>query len=340
MGGNRKLQPEDGEWPIQTRIFCIRCNNQTMDRLRLLENFLAIADAGSMSKAARLCGGSVATSSRQLEALEEAMGARLFDRTTRSMRLNAAGQRLYPHAQAMLQLLEDAHSSVSPDRIKAHVRVSAPVALGVKLVACAMTEVAAHHPEIEIDLSIDNRAISASAEGVDILVRAGLSPMTDSTDLVLRSLGHYPLLLCTSPQYWGQRPTPQHPSDLTKMPLTLVGHSAFRAETTLPFVRNHERVEIPWHPRFWSNDLLAVSQAVCEGAGVGVIPPWLAQEALRQGQLVTLLPQWSLPRGGAWVAWRNQGNNRQAVRLVVAQLQRTFAREDFGFQKSGNATAA
>jgi DNA-binding transcriptional LysR family regulator len=310
-----------------------------MDRLRLFENFIAIADAGSMSKAARLCGGSVAASSRQLEALEHAMGARLFDRTTRSMRLNAAGQRLYPHAQAMLQLLEDARSSVSPDRIKATVRISAPVALGVKLVASAMAEVAVQHPDIEIELRIENRAVSATGEGVDILVRAGLSPMADSTDLVLRSLGHYPLLLCTSPQYWGLRPIPQHPNDLAAMPLTLIGHSAFRDEATLPFVRDNERVELPWRPRLWSNDLLAVTQAVCEGAGVGVIPPWLAQDPLRQGQLVTLLPRWSLPLGGAWVAWRGLGTNRQAVRLVVAQLQLTAAREAFGFQTTNDATA-
>jgi DNA-binding transcriptional LysR family regulator len=310
-----------------------------MDRLRLFENFIAIADAGSMSKAVRLGGGSVAASSRQLEALEHAMGARLFDRTTRSMRLNAAGQRLYPHAQAMLQLLEDARSSVSPDRIKATVRISAPVALGVKLVASAMAEVAVQHPEIEIELRIENRAISAVGEGVDVLVRAGLSPMADSTDLVLRSLGHYPLLLCTSPQYWGVRPIPQHPNELAATPLTLIGHSAFRDEATLPFVRDNERVALPWRPRLWCNDLLAVTQAVCEGAGVGVIPPWLAQDAMRQGQLVTLLPRWSLPLGGAWVAWRGLGTNRQAVRLVVAQLQLIAAREDFGFQTTIDAIA-
>ena len=310
-----------------------------MDHLRLFENFIAIADAGSMTQAARLRGGSVAASSRQLDALEDAMGARLFDRTTRSMRLNAAGQRLYPHAQAMLHLLEDARSSVSPDRVKGAVRISAPVALGVKLVASAMAEVALLHPEIEIDLRIENHAVSAVVEGVDILVRAGLSPMADSTDLVLRPLGHYPLLLCTSPQYWGERPVPQHPNDLAATPPTWIGHSAFRGETTLPFVRNHERVDLPWRPRLWSNDLLAVTQAVCEGAGVGVIPPWLAQDALRQGQLVTLLPRWSLPLGGAWVAWRGQGNNRRAVRLVVAQLQLTSAREAFGFQTASDATA-
>jgi len=307
-----------------------------MDRLRLFENFIAIAEAGSMSKAARLFGGSVAASSRQLEALEHAMGARLFDRTTRSMRLNAAGQRLYPHAQAMLQVLEDARSSVSPERIKGSVRVSAPVALGVNLVASAMAEV---HPEIEVELVIENRAVSAIWEGVDILVRAGLSPMADSTDLVMRSLGHYPLLLCTSPQYWAERPIPQHPRDLAAMTLTVVGHSAFRRETVLSFVRNQERVELPWRPRFWSNDLLAISQAVCDGAGVGVMPPWLAQAALGRGQLVTLLPRWSLPLGGAWVAWRGQGTNRQAVRLVVAQLQLTAAREAFGFQTTNDATA-
>jgi DNA-binding transcriptional LysR family regulator len=302
------------------------------DRLRLFENFIAIADAGSMSKAARLCGGSVASCSRQLDALETAMGARLFDRTTRSMRLNAAGQRLYPHAQSMLQLLQDARAIVSPDRIKAQVRISAPVALGIKLAVPAMADVCAQHPEIEIELNIENRAISAMAEGVDILVRAGLGPTDVSTDLVVRTLGHYPLLLCTSPQYWDQRPLPRHPRELAALPLTVVGHSAFRGETKLPFVRNEEHVNLPWHPRLWSNDLLAVSQAVCAGAGIGVIPPWLAQDAVQQGQLMTLLPDWSLPHGGAWIAWRGQGNNREAVRLVVAQLQLTFARESFGFQ--------
>jgi DNA-binding transcriptional LysR family regulator len=310
-----------------------------VDRLRLFENFVAITDAGSMSKAARLFGGSVASCSRQLDALETAMGARLFDRTTRSMRLNAAGQRLYPYAKSMLQLMQDAHSIVSPDRIKASVRISAPVALGVKLVVPAVADVCAQHPEIEIELNIENRAISAMAEGVDILVRAGLSLTAVSTDLVVRSLGRYPLLLCTSPQYWGQRPLPEHPSDLAAMPLAVVGHSAFRGETTLSFVRNEECVELPWRPRLWSNDLLAVSQAMCDGAGVGIIPPWLARDAVRQGQLITLLPDWSLPHGGAWVAWRGQGNNREAVRLVVAQLQLTFAREAFGFQITDDATS-
>lgn len=294
-----------------------------MDRLRLLETFVAVVNAGSLSGAARQLGCSVAAASRHLAELEAQTQSRLIDRTTRTLALSSAGKRLYPQAVAALSAVDDALQSAMPSGLKATVRLSVPVSLGLRVVVPAACTWMAQNPQLEVELLLDDRPASALREGVDVLVRAGFEPLADSSDLVVRPLCRYDLALCASPELLKRYPAPAHPRDLAILPL--LGHMGFRANPVLPLVRDTEQVDVALTSRFWSNDLLALQAAALAGAGVAVLPRQMVAQCEAQGSLRTLLAGWTLPQVGVWVAWRHKTHSKLAVKLVVEHLKLAFA---------------
>ena len=294
-----------------------------MSHLRLLESFVAVVNAGSLSAAAKQLGYSVAAVSRHLAELEAHTQSRLIDRTTRTLAMSSAGERLYPHAVAALSAVQDALHSAMPDGLKATVRLSVPVTLGLRTVVPAMSALMANNPQLEVELLLEDRPAAAMREGVDVLVRAGFAPIADSTDLVIRPLGQYALALCASPALLKRYRAPQHPRELARWPL--LGHLGFRTHPVLAFSLGAEQVEVPLLARFWTNDLLALQRAASDGMGAAVLPAVKVHDAATPGRLQSLLPEWSLPAGGVWIAWRQKTHNKLAVKRVVDHLKAAFA---------------
>lgn len=302
---------------------CTQCNNLAMSRLRLLETFVAIVNAGSLSGAARQLGYSVAATSRHLAELEDQTQSRLIDRTTRTLKMSSAGERLYPHAVAALSAVNEALHSAMPAGLNATVRLSVPVALGLRIVVPAISILMAKNPQLEVELLLEDRSAAAMREGVDVLVRAGFAPISDSSDLVIRPLGTYSLTLCASPAFLSRYPAPQHPDEVAQLPL--LGHLGFRAHPVLTFSRDSVQVDVAFKSRYWINDLLALHRAASDGAGATVLPTLMVLGRSRKDHLQALLPEWSLPTGGVWIAWRQKTHNKLAVKLVVDHLKAAFA---------------
>lgn len=287
-----------------------------MDRVHLLETFVRVVEAGSLSRAARQLGCSLSTVSRQLAALEAELGAPLVDRTTRALQVTAEGQRLRPHALAVVRAMEDARASVArPDALAGRVRLSVPVALGLTRVVPALPALLARHERLHVELLLDNRRVTLASEGVDVVVRTGPTRLADSSDLVARSLGRYRFVLCAAPALLAAHGAPDDPRALAR--LGLVG---FHGVQALPLRRGSETVEVAVDARLWTNDAMALLHAACGGAGVTALPDWLAADALARGTLRPVLPDWSLPGGEAWVAYRQRGRGQRAVRAVVDHL--------------------
>lgn len=319
-----KRAPQGGSNHLKNgKILFTQCNNQTMSHLRLLETFVAVVNAGSLSGAAKQLGCSVAAVSRNLAELEAHTLSRLIDRTTRTLNMSSAGERLYPHAVAALSAVNEALHSAMPAGLKATVRLSVPVALGLRTVVPAVSTLMAKNPQLEVELLLEDRPAAAMREGVDVLVRAGFAPIADSTDLVIRPLGRYALTLCASPALLKRYPAPRHPHDVTTLPL--LGHLGFRTHPVLVFSRDAEQVEVPLASRFWTNDLLALQRAALDGMGAAVLPTLMVHDPAAPGRLQPLLPAWSLPAGGVWIAWRQKTHSKLAVKLVVDHLKAAFA---------------
>lgn len=289
-----------------------------MNTLARLQTFVTIARTRSISGAARQLGCSAAAASRQLDALEADMQARLFDRSTRSVVLSAAGERLLPHALAVLQSLEDARQSVDVQRVQATVRICSAVALGVTLLAPVLAHLGQRHGQLQTELMLDNAITAPFAQGVDVLVRTGLEVVDGPQDMVVREVGTFGLGLYAAPGCLAQQTALRSPQDLAQWPC--VGHMAFRQESRVVLQCGRQQQQVALHPQWWCSDVLAVMHMVQAGAGVGVLPQWLAAAGVRGGTLVQLLPQWHLPQAQVRMAWRNQGPNRVAVSLVAQHL--------------------
>lgn len=289
-----------------------------MNTLAQIEVFVTISRTQSLSEAARQLGCSTAAVSRQLDALEADLQVRLFDRSTRSVRLSVAGLRFLPHAQTVLQHLAQARQSVDAQSVQATVRVCASVALGTTLVAPMLATMAADQTRLQTELVLDNGMTAPFAEGVDILVRTGMDRVEGPQDMVVRDIGAYALGLYASPQSVTAQGCVRGPGDLERW--VSVGHLAFRRDATFTLERGRQRAEVATQPRWWCSDVLAVMQMVLAGPGYAVLPQWLADDSVRNGRLVRLLPQWRLPQVNVRLAWRNQGSNRSAVSLVASQL--------------------
>jgi DNA-binding transcriptional LysR family regulator len=287
-----------------------------MDRLQLLGTFARVVEAGSLSGAARQLGTSLSTVSRQLAALEAELGVTLVDRTTRAMHVTADGLRLHPHALAVLRAMDDARASVTRhDALAGSVRLSVPVALGLRKVVPVLAPLLARHERLQVELLLDNRRVTLASEGVDVVVRTGPSGISDAGDLVARSLGSYRFVICAAPALLAAHPASTHPRALAGLPV--VGYRGIRS---VPLRRGAETHELAVDARLSTNDAMAMLGAALAGLGFAVLPDWLVEQELARGELRAVLPDWTLPPGEAWVAYRPRGRGQRTVRALVDHL--------------------
>ncbi|MEO7730983.1 MAG: LysR family transcriptional regulator [Kofleriaceae bacterium] len=289
------------------------------DRVQLFETFVRVVEAGSLSAAAAQLGTSLSSVSRALAELERLVGEPLVDRTARAFRVTAAGERLQPKARAVLQAVDDASIATAPRVL----RVSVPVPLGLTRVMPSLPALYARAADLELELLLEDRPVALDREGIDVVVRAGRPSLPESGELVARSVGRYPYVLCGSPALLKRTGVPREPGELARWPL--IAHHSLRGQAGVPFHRGRTAVVVPVAARLWTNDLLAMHQATRDGVGLAALPDWLVEADLAQGTLRAVLPDWRSPMGEAWVAYRRRGRGLAQLRLVVDHLASALA---------------
>lgn len=294
-----------------------------MDTLRDAEVLVAVADAGSISAAARRRGMSQPALSRSVSRIEARLGVTLIDRGTRAMRLTHAGQ---TYVEGARRLLRDAHAleattSSLGRRLGGGLRVSIPPALGRARLLGPILEWHRAHRGVVLDLWLEPRRVDLASDAVDLAVRLG--PLPDST-LVGRRLGTYAHLIVASPAYLAAHGTPTHPAELAAHALLTLQIDG--PNTRWPLAHGRARAVVEVRPSLVTNDAEALAAAAAAGAGITVLSDFLAERGLREGTLVPLLREWSLPTAPITALTTRSSAALPTVKSLLAHLVRHATR--------------
>jgi DNA-binding transcriptional LysR family regulator len=257
--------------------------------------FSAIVHAGSISKAAATLGIDKSVLSRQLARLEDELGTRLIQRSTRRLTLTEIGELVFAEARhidravANIEQLTEQHQS----EVKGRLRITCPRPLGQRYLVPLLVEFTLTYPKVEVALSVDDRMVDLIAEHIDVALR--VAHLEDST-LVARKLCDNPRVLVASPAYLARRGVPLAPNDL-------LGHDCLRYSSAAQvfdewsFMRDGVTTAVRVSGKIQINDGMALVAAGVAGGGVMVIDRLLVSQELAEGSLVQLLPDYHLRPG-------------------------------------------
>lgn len=298
-------------------------------QLSQLQLFLRLADAGSLSAAARQLQLTPAAASASLKRLEGLLKVRLVERSTRSLRLTPEGELLREHAQRALGSLDDAMALLGArrERLEGEIHIAAPSDLGRQVLSPMLDSFLAQHPGLRVALHLSDAMHDLRREQVDIALRYGV--LRDS-GLVARHLHTTTRVLVASPAYLAVHGSPSHPHELERhncLPLTLSG----RAQMVWPFEKGAQTLEVRVSGNRRADDGGLVREWALQGLGVAYKSRLDVLADLRAGRLVTLLPQWT--RGSFPLHAVLPGNRHVPLRVrrLVDWLAERFAHvEDEG----------
>ena len=260
--------------------------------------FVDVVEQNGFSAAARKLGMPRSRLSRRIGLLEQSLGVRLIQRSTRQFAVTEIGQEFYRHCLAMVVEAEAAQEVIERMRAEPQgiIRVSSPSSLIYLQLGEMIARFMAQYPKVQVYLESTNRRVDVIREGFDLVVRVRFPPLDDS-DLVIRKLADSTQRLVASPVLLaGSSAPPLAPADLTGLPSLAWGPAHGEHEWRLDGP-NGATAAIPHKPRLVTEDMAALRQATLAGIGVCQFPAFLVREDLRAGQLVEILPQWA-PRAG------------------------------------------
>jgi DNA-binding transcriptional LysR family regulator len=257
--------------------------------------------------------------SRRIAQLEERLGVRLLQRSTRRFAVTDAGQRFYRHCQAVIaeaQAAEDAVAQLTSEP-RGLVRMSCPVSITQNVMSTILPGFAQKYPQVKLLVLSTNRRIDLINEGVDVAVRVRFKLDTDA-DLVVRTFGHSHGLLVASPKYLDQHGRPQKPEDLARFDTISIAELESQSwELTGPDGRKYQ---FDHQPRLMCGDFPLVRAAAEQGLGIALLPESVVCAALRSGDLEPLLPEWSPPQGIVHCVFPSRRGVLPAVRVLIDWL--------------------
>ena len=296
----------------------------TLPDLNDLYFFAAVVEHGGFSAASRAIGVPKSRLSKRISLLEEGLGIRLLQRTTRKFVVTEAGERFYRHCQAMLAEVraatEDAVSLGGEPR--GLVRLSCPVSLTQSLLAPLLPAFLARHPQVQLRVVSSNRRVDVIGEGFDVAVRVRDKLDTDA-ELVARGFGPKRVVLVASPAFLEQYGEPRVPQDLASMPvLSLFEHEG--EQTWELYDRACARTAVAVRPRLVTGEFPLLIEAAVQGVGIAWVPESACVAELRSGTLQVVLPDWGLPQGILHFVYPSRRGMLPAVRALVEFLADAF----------------
>ncbi|MCE1005166.1 LysR family transcriptional regulator [Pseudomonas monteilii] len=258
-----------------------------MDRLNAMRVFVTVVDLGSQSAAADHLQLSRPVVSRYLAALEDWVGARLMQRTTRKLSLTAAGQETLPRCRQLLELAGDLQAAVQQpdDAPKGALRISVSTSFGQAQLVDAVAAYVRRYPGVKVELQMLDRTVNLVDERIDLAIRTSndLAP-----NLIARRLSICRSVVCASPAYLLEHGTPKRVEELSRhncLTHAYFGHSLWHFEV------GGQQIAVPITGNISANEAMTLQKAAMAGAGIAMLPTYQAADALRRGELVRLLPE-------------------------------------------------
>ncbi len=293
--------------------------------------FVEVIQRGSFTAAARALGLPKSVVSRRLAHLEEALGVKLLQRTTRAQQMTEAGAAFFGRAKEAVDALREASRAATErqDVLRGVVRVTMPPDMAAAI-APLFSELAGTHPEIVLDVQLTGRIVDLVSEGFDLAIRAGR--LVDSS-LVARKVAESKLVIVASREYVARRGEPTTLEELSTRDAVLFRSKRPHARWDLEGPKGPVTVEIKGN--LMSDDFTFVLSAVLSHAGVALIPLPLATRAIASGQLVRLLPQLESGGSALYVVWPPSHYVPERVRVVREFLVDRLSRTDACDRASG-----
>ncbi len=294
-----------------------------MDRLKLMETFVAVTMRGSLTAAAGAEGVAPAVVSRRLDALEEHLGVKLMVRTTRKVTLTFEGSAFLEDCQRILRDVGDAEAQLSlgSARASGHLKVTAPAGFGRKHVAPLLLEFLCTHPDVSAGLDLSDRTVDLVNEGVDCAVRLG--GLEDSSLVAVR-LGEMSRVVVGSPAYFQQRGVPRTLYDLAS-------HDCLALATQSGWDFRVDGKPSHFKPpgRFACNDGAVLHEWALAGMGLAWRSLWEVGEDLHCGRLVSVLDDIATPPVGIHAVFPQRRHLPLRVRLFIDLLKENYGRPDY-----------
>lgn len=294
-----------------------------MDRLKLMETFVAVTLRGSLTAAAAGEGVAPAVISRRLDALEEHLGVKLMVRTTRKITLTFEGSAYLEDCQRILRDVGDveAQLTLGSARVSGHLKVTAPAGFGRRHVAPLLLEFLRAHPEVSANLDLSDRTVDLVNEGFDCAVRLG--GLEDSSLVAVR-LGEMRRAVVGAPAYFQQRGVPRALGELA-------GHEclALATQSGWDFQLDGKPSHFKPPGRFVCNDGAVLHEWALAGMGLAWRSLWEVGEDLRRGRLVPVLDDVATPPVGIHAVFPQRRNLPSRVRLFIELLKENYGRPNY-----------
>ncbi|MFC3653816.1 LysR substrate-binding domain-containing protein [Dyella humi] len=288
-----------------------------MQDLNDLYFFASVVEHGGFSAAGRALGVPKSRLSKRIAQLEDRLGVRLLQRTTRRFVVTEVGERFYGHCRAVLEEARAAQEAVDELRAEPRgvVRLSCPISVAQTVLARILPEFMAKYPKLQVRVLSNNRRVDLIGEGYDLAIRVRTKLDSDA-NMIIRSFGQTRVLPVASPGLLKTYGYPNHPEDLARMPaLSMQEHEGTQIWEL--FDAHGERVSVEVQARLITGDFAVLLEAARSGIGVALLPESLCAPAIANGDLEILLPEWSAPQGIMHFVYPSRRGMMPGVRALV-----------------------
>ena len=302
-----------------------------MDTLDGIKTVIAVIETGSFTAASERLGMSKALVSKYVGEVEDSLGVRLLNRSTRRLALTEAGQRYYDQALPLIEEFAEMVDSVTGEQSSPRglLRISVPVTFGEMSLAPLIPKFLQQYPDIGVDLQLNDKMIDMLEEGIDVVIRIGA---VDDSSLIAKHIHTLPLVLCASPDYIKLNGCPERPEDLAKKPAEELGQhqciidSNFRIGKHWPIIcPNNITTSVEVSSRIMVNSPRAVKEIALASGGIGMIPRFIVQDALDDGRLEEVLPTYRTLEFGLFAIYPHRRYLSRKVRCFIDFLVAEFA---------------
>jgi DNA-binding transcriptional LysR family regulator len=288
-----------------------------MDLFASMKMYVAVVDGGSFAAAADKLGISRAMASKQIQKLEEHLGTRLLNRTTRRLSLTETGRAFYERSAQILGDLEEAEQIAgqmtrTPQGV---LRMTIPLSYGQHRLAAIIGNYSQAYPQVQLDISLSDRKIDLIEDGLDLAIRIGAMPQSD---LIARKIGAVRSVICAAPGYLARHGVPQSPADLVRhacLGYTLTGGGG---DWRLEGAEGQLTIPISGAIKADNGDILRL--AALSGAGLLFQPHFIVDDDIAAGRLLRVLPEWQSAEYGVYAVYPSRKHLSAKVRTFVDYL--------------------
>ena len=298
-----------------------------MDKLASLHAFAKVVEEGGFAAAARVLGLSRAQVNRSVINLEEELSVHLLNRTTRSVAPTPAGQAFYERARAILDDLAEAEATIRDDHSepRGELKINAPMSFGTLHFAPALADFMLEHPQIRVELVLNDRFVDPVAEGYDITVR--IAERGEVTSLIDHEIVEVKLVVCAAPEVLQRYGTPKAPADLAALPCLHYGN--LPTGRTWRLLGPDGPVDTRVNGVFCSNNGDVLRDAAVKGLGFTKLPTFIVGAELQSGRLVSVLPDYRAPSVYLTLLYPPNRHLSARIRLLVEFIYARFGERPY-----------